>query len=243
MKSYRTNQAAFVPAGLKRSGQQGLVNELGAAILRGEFGVGANLPNEAELTTRFSVSRTVIREVMKTLAAKGLVVAKTKVGTRVSDPENWNMFDSDVLAWRVQAGMDAPFLATLFEMRLAIEPAAAALAAERRSDQDGASLRASLAELAAPSQSDTALFALALDFHVAVAKLSGNLFMASIGGIIGAAIEGRAAMRQHPLDAAARRGLIAAFEAVVAAIEARDAPAARRAMILAIETELPDRPH
>eukprot|EP01037_Dinobryon_pediforme_P027244 gene27244-30070_t len=106
----RPSTTERVPPSSKRPGQAQIVAELGTMILRGDYPVGTNLPNEAELTERFSVSRTVIREVMKTLAAKGLVVAKTKIGTRVADRMFWNMFDVDVLAWRVEAGMDRSFL-------------------------------------------------------------------------------------------------------------------------------------
>ena len=100
---------------------------LGTEILAGTYPPGSNMPNEAALTQRFGVSRTVLREVMKTLAAKGFVMSKTRVGTRVRDPIHWNYFDADVLAWRVQIGLDDDFLRSLTEVRRALEPTAAAL--------------------------------------------------------------------------------------------------------------------
>ena len=79
---------------------------LGTELLKGAYPPGANMPSEPELIERFQVSRTVLREVMKTLAAKGFVLSKTRVGTRVRDPVYWNYFDADVLAWRVRLGLD-----------------------------------------------------------------------------------------------------------------------------------------
>ena len=72
---------------------------LGTEILRGIHHPGDNMPAEPDLIARFQVSRTVMREVMKTLAAKGLVVSKTRIGTRVRDPVHWNFFDADVLSY------------------------------------------------------------------------------------------------------------------------------------------------
>lgn len=240
MKSYRVKQIG-APNGLKRTGQQSVVNDLGAAILRGDFGIGANLPNEAELTSRFSVSRTVIREVMKTLAAKGLVVAKTKVGTRVSDRGHWNMFDSDVLSWRVQAGVDAVFLKSLFEMRLAVEPTAAALAAERRTERDIQEMRAILDEMAETGHSSSTFYAADLEFHCAVAKASNNPFMASIGPIIDAALNAKLTTESPASNPARQKAVVATHSAIVDAIEARDARAARRAMIEVIDDGMQDR--
>jgi DNA-binding FadR family transcriptional regulator len=75
-----------------------IARAIGMDILGGKFSPGDALPSEAELLKRFRVSRTVLREVYKTLAAKGLLVSKTRVGTRVQDASQWNVFDSDVLS-------------------------------------------------------------------------------------------------------------------------------------------------
>src|SRR5262249_4340855 len=105
---------------------------LGTEILQGIHAPGRNMPPEAELIERFQVSRTVLREVMKTLAAKGFVASKTRIGTRVLDPGNWNYFDADVLAWRVRIGLDDEFRLSLTEVRQAIEAVAAGLRARPR---------------------------------------------------------------------------------------------------------------
>ena len=114
---------------------------LGTEILKGIHQPGANMPPEAELIERFQISRTVMREVMKTLTAKGFVTSKTRIGTRVLDPVNWDYFDADVLAWRVRMGLDDEFRLSLTEVRRAIEPVAAGLAARRRTAAHVVALR------------------------------------------------------------------------------------------------------
>ncbi len=94
-----------------------------------------------------------LREVLKTLAAKGLVVSKTRVGTKVRNQVDWNMFDSDLLGWRLDLGMDLRFLNSLYEIRLAVEPAASALAALRRSEESVARMRALIDEFRQPGHS------------------------------------------------------------------------------------------
>ncbi|WP_313609604.1 GntR family transcriptional regulator, partial [Rhizobium sp.] len=94
----------------RRNSHAHVVSELGSAIVSGRIAEGSLLPNDAELSLRFGVSRTVLRETMKTLAAKRLVEPKAKVGTRVLDRSSWNFFDPDVLGWRCEAGIDQEFV-------------------------------------------------------------------------------------------------------------------------------------
>ncbi|EEY01113.1 GntR domain-containing protein [Brucella pinnipedialis M163/99/10] len=85
-----------------------MVGELGRGIVAGTIPEGSILPGDHELSLRFGVSRTVLREAMKTLAAKRLIEPKAKVGTRVLGHASWNFFDPDVLSWRFEAGFDEP---------------------------------------------------------------------------------------------------------------------------------------
>ena len=106
-----------------RSAHDVVAQGIGRGILEGEFPIGSILPRDAELMERYSVSRTSLREALKTLAAKGLIEAKTKVGTTVLGRKTgWNMFDPDILAWQIGLGVDRQFLASLFEIRQALEP-------------------------------------------------------------------------------------------------------------------------
>ena len=114
--------------GYPRGGLHGqIVHAIGRRILSGEIRPGELLPADPDLRA----SRTVVREAVKVLAAKGLVEARPKTGTRVRPPASWNLLDPDVLAWQ-QEGMPQPaFLRKLTEVRLIVEPAAAERAALR----------------------------------------------------------------------------------------------------------------
>jgi DNA-binding FadR family transcriptional regulator len=119
-----------------RSAHARALDELGLDIVAGRFAAGAPMPPEPLLCERLGVSRTVVREAVKSLAAKGLLVTGPKLGTRVLPEARWNWFDADVLRWRGRAGMTRDFLRELQELRRLIEPAAARLAAERATAED-----------------------------------------------------------------------------------------------------------
>lgn len=109
---------------------------LGQRIVSGYYQAAGKLPIESELCAEFGVSRPIIREATKTLVAKGLLRSKSKVGTIVQGKANWNLLDPDVLHWVTQALPAHEFLDMLFEARLAIEPSAAAMAAEKATTLD-----------------------------------------------------------------------------------------------------------
>ncbi|EQD44767.1 transcriptional regulator, GntR family, partial [mine drainage metagenome] len=100
-----------------KSNHDQIAATLGIELLDGLYPPGSPMPAEATLIERFRVSRTVLREVMKTLAAKGFLAPKSHVGTRVRDAACWNYFDADVLAWRLRLGLDDGFMQTLTEVR------------------------------------------------------------------------------------------------------------------------------
>src|SRR5688572_29947803 len=118
-----------------RSAHDLVTHGIGRDIVDGNLAIGATLPGDAELMERFGVSRTALREALKTLAAKGLIESKTKVGTKVLDRNNWNMFDADILDWHLEVGVDDRFLGWLFEIRQMLEPLACATAAVRRTPE------------------------------------------------------------------------------------------------------------
>ncbi|WP_051340856.1 FadR/GntR family transcriptional regulator [Azospirillum halopraeferens] len=207
-----------------------VVRELGQQIIGGHFPVGSVLPSDAVLLARFGVSRTVLREAMKTLAAKGLIQARARIGTRVLERSRWNLFDPDTLAWHIESGVDRPFLDSLAEVRLALEPEAAALAARRRSAADVADLYRMADRMAAPSNTAAAFAHHDLEFHLVVARASGNPFMRSISALIEAALA--AALRiSSPADDPAKMAASAAeHRSIAAAIEAGDEDGARAVM-------------
>jgi DNA-binding FadR family transcriptional regulator len=118
---------------------------LGGQIVAGRYPPGSAIPPEAMLCEELGVSRTVIREAVKSLVAKGLIVTGPKVGTRVLPSEQWNWFDPDVVAWQSKAGLSREFLRDLQELRRVVEPAGVRLAAERATAQDIAQIEAAYA--------------------------------------------------------------------------------------------------
>ena len=162
--------------GYPRGGLHGqIVHALGRQILSGSIRPGDVLPPQPGLPA----SRTVLREAVKVLAAKGLVEARPKTGTRVRPRHAWNLLDPDVLVWQQQDGASsAEFLKKITEVRLIVEPAAAELAAQR------ASARALRAIDEAYRDMETALGGSTEDyeafdqadmrFHLAIVRACGN---------------------------------------------------------------------
>ena len=224
-----TSQIIVIPARRAHSNHAEVARTIGIDIIAGRYPEGAKLPGDAELTLIFGVSRPVLRESVKTLVAKGLLSTKARVGTVVRERGAWNMFDVDVLAWHLDAGIDKRFLRDLAEIRLAVEPRAAALAAERRTDADIAKLRASIAKMKREA-SDAVGFADGdLHLHITVANASGNPFMRSIGGVIEAALRA-SFLLSAPVEERERDIAIVSHEQIVDAIEDRDGEAASAAM-------------
>src|SRR5262245_59275924 len=110
-----------------------IARDLGVRIVSGRFKPGQVLDGEIEASEALQVSRTAYREAVRILAAKGLVESRPKVGTRVSPQEQWHLLDPDVLAWIFSGDPEPVVLRGRFELRSVVGPAAAALAAERRS--------------------------------------------------------------------------------------------------------------
>jgi DNA-binding FadR family transcriptional regulator len=209
---------------------------LGCEIVSGQLPAGELLPFDVELIKRYSVSRTVIREVLKTLKAKGMVAAKPSVGTRVLASEYWNMFDKDVLAWHVAVGPTAEFLKQVMEIRLTIESDAAALAALRRTDQQALAILG-WAERMAASERDGAQFArYDLEFHRAIAEASSNAFMRSITATVEVALTAIFTMASPIADGKAFDETVQIHREIARAIESRNPEAADTAMRKAISS-------
>ena len=219
----------IIPTSRGHSNHAEVARIIGIDIIAGRYAAGQTLPGDTELTARFAVSRTVLRESVKTLVAKGLLTTRARVGTVVRPRDDWNMFDPLVLAWHLDAGVDQRFLRDLADIRLAVEPRTAELAAIRRTAAMTTALRASLATMQA-SPSDSGAFADAdLQLHLGVAAASGNPFMRSISAVIEAALRASFVL-SAPVEAAERARSLAAHTRIVDAIEDGDAPMAGAAM-------------
>lgn len=211
-----------------------MAHAIGTSIIAGLYHAGSRLPGDAELMLQFSVSRPVLRESVKTLAAKGMVAAKARVGTVVLERSAWNMFDADVIAWHLDVGIDQHFLQDLAEIRIAVEPRAAGLAARRRGTADMLALRDSMSCMRREA-SDAGRFADGdLALHLAVANASGNPFMRSVGAVIEAAL--RASFQlSAPVEPRERDKVLVAHQRIVDAIEIGDCTAASAAMLDVIQ--------
>ena len=203
--------------------------QLGVAIVGGDYAEGTILPSDTELLQRFEVSRTVLREALKTLAAKGMIEARARIGTRVLPRRRWNLFDADVLAWHFETGPDVEFLRSLSEIRIGVELESAALAAQRRSDEQAEALIA-CAERMGEATSAEQFARTDLEFHRTVAEASGNPFMASISALVELALTAAFTISSPVEDAAAMVGTVKAHGRIAQAIKAGNADEAREAM-------------
>lgn len=213
-----------------RTSHSKVVEQLGLAIVAGDLAVGETLPGDIELERQFDVSRSVLREAMKTLAAKGLVVAKSRVGTRVTEKCHWNLLDECVLRWHFRAGVTAEFLDHLYDLRLVLEPAAAAFAAERASADDCAELRRYALALGAPDLNFREQVEADLRFHVLLCLVGANPFMESMVGFIKTSLDGAFTLSLSQYVRQSGDGIIQSHLAVVEAIERKDAEVAQNTM-------------
>lgn len=166
-----------------------LADQLGLAIVGGEFAPGETLPSEMKLCERLGVSRTAMREAIRGLVAKGLVESRPKVGTRVRRPEHWNHLDSDILRWRLSTSETETYLRKTFQLRHATEPAAAAIAAEAADATDHARIRAAFAAMVEAGSDNDAWVRADLRFHRAIYLATHNEFFWPIGQLFTLALQ------------------------------------------------------
>jgi len=165
----------------------GLLERLGQAIVAGDYDNQA-FPTEGELAVRYGASRTVAREAVKMLAAKGLLTSRPRQGTRVQPVASWNLLDPDVTRWMTERPFSSRIYRDYTEVRLAVEPIAARLAASRATPQDLDAIGAAL-QIMADQAGDHASALLAdIDFHVAILKAAGNPFLLQMRELIQTAL-------------------------------------------------------
>ena len=209
------------------------VDLLGEAIVTGRYVVGNTLPPEPMLCEELGVSRTVIREAVKSLIAKGLLVTGPKVGTRVLNEEQWNWFDPDVVAWQSRAGLSREVLRDLQELRRVVEPAAVRLAAERATAQDIAEIEAAYAGMKRSIEEGGDYVSSDLRFHQGLLRASHNRMVAQMGKALGALLRTSFEISTTRPDGPALS--LPLHRAVLDAIAARSAPKAERAIIMLID--------
>lgn len=162
------------------------VDHLGERIVAGRWAAGSAIPPEPQLCESLGVSRTVVREAVKSLVAKGLVSTGPKVGTRVRESSDWNWFDPDVIIWQSKAGLTPEFLRDLLDLRRAVEPAAVRLAAERASAADIARIEQAYAGMQQAVEQGGDYVTHDLHFHQSLLQASGNRMLVQMSKALAA---------------------------------------------------------
>ncbi len=219
-----------MPAG---GGRAPAVDRIAAWIVGGRFAPGDTLPIEPAIGDELGVSRTVVREAIKTLAAKGMVVAGRRVGTRVRERADWHQFDPDVVRWRLAAGVDDRFVRDLIELRRAIEPAAARLAACAATATDLAAATEALRDMTVAAHGRGDYLAADLDFHTRLLTATHNQFVAGMVPAFSALLS--VSFRLSVTSLAGARASLPAHRRVLDAIAARAPARAEAAMVALIE--------
>ncbi|NML07815.1 FCD domain-containing protein [Sphingomonas sp. G-3-2-10] len=211
---------------LGRNLTYGLLDSLGRAIVTGRF-EREPFPTEAELAKQHGVSRSVTREAVKMLTAKGLLSARPRQGTIVQPTSSWNLFDTDVLRWLLERQFSVELLKQFNQLRVAIEPEAAALAAQFAGEEDLQRINRGLERMKAADKGLDDTLEADIAFHVAILRASRNPFYAQFRDVVGTAL--RTSIR-FTNRVKGRTASVADHAAVRNAIAARDADAARTAM-------------
>lgn len=205
------------------------VDLLGEAIVSGRYAVGGAIPSEAVLCEELGVSRTVIRESVKSLVAKGLIVTGPKVGTRVLPEDQWNWFDPEVIAWQAKAGFTSEFIRDLQDLRLVVEPAAVRLAATRATASDIEAIETAYAGMKRAVEQGGDYISFDLRFHQGLLRAAQNRMLAqmskALNALLRTSFEISTARKDGP------RASLPLHRAVLDAVIARDAVQAEKAIL------------
>lgn len=208
-----------------------VVEALAHRIISRRLAAGDSMPTETELCSELGVSRTILREAMKFLAAKGMVEIRPKIGTRVRAPERWNLLDADVIGWRAEMGPDDQLVRDLIDLRQLIEPPAAERAARRAGAADIAAMEAAYERMAASvaDGGDTKDYIAAdLAFHRAILDACNNQLLSQLATPIGAVLKVSFALSTRRRTAAVQS--LPGHRAILDAIKARNPARARAAL-------------
>jgi DNA-binding FadR family transcriptional regulator len=151
-----------------------IVDVLGRAIVTEQFSPAAPFPVEAQLCTQYGASRTVVREAVKMLTAKGLLRARQRAGTVVEPEDSWNLLDPDILRWMLEREFSIDLLIDFTEVRMAIEPRAAGLAAHSANGPQRRAIVAAMARMDAAERGEDDSLEADIAFHHAVLMASNN---------------------------------------------------------------------
>ena len=218
--------------------RQRTVENIGHRIVDSTYPPGHRFANQDDLSAEMGISRTVVREAFGLLRDKGLIESRPKSGTIVADSRYWNLLDPDVLRWSIASRSAAATLRHVAEVRQIIEPAAARLAARRRSDQAAQELVGSYEAMAAVVSDFPRYIDADLAFHDAVFEAAANPMLCQMADMIRIALEESRRLTVHVPGGPATT--IELHAQVVRAIQDRDEVEAAWVMTELIEVSVND---
>lgn len=216
-----------------RAGRHGqVVHTLGARIVQGVLNPDVVLPTEDELIGELGVGRSALRDGVKVLAGKGLLESRTSAGTRVRARESWNLLDPDVLRWRYAGDPNLNDIAVLADLRVALEPGAARLAAESADRGRRLAVEVALTRLLDAADSADDYLDADLAFHRAIFVASNNDLLLYLHDVVNVAM--RSVRDLHTHSIAHNKAALPFHEEVAGAIRRghhRKAEEAMRAIV------------
>jgi DNA-binding FadR family transcriptional regulator len=213
-----------------------IVEDLGIAVVTGRYTENNPFPVEADLCKQYGVSRSILREAVKMLTAKGLLSARPRQGTWVQPEDVWNLLDPDVLRWLLERKFSYSLLIEFLQMRLAVEPIAAGLAALVAKPADKAAMVAAIGRMIAAERGDDDPLNSDIAFHVGVMHATGNRFYSQFSDLIVTAL--RFSIRTTNYFKGVKLASIADHKKVADAVMAGDAQTAETAMRSLIQEAL-----
>ncbi|MDR3433258.1 MAG: FadR/GntR family transcriptional regulator [Rouxiella aceris] len=162
-----------------------LAENIAQRVLSGEFAEGSILPGEIELGEQFGVSRTAVREAVKTLSAKGMLLARPRIGTRVMPQSNWNFLDQQLLTWWMTNENFDQVMSHFVLLRTALEPQACSLAALQANSEQKKQLSIYMAEMRELHANFDREHWIKVDaqFHKLIYEASKNPFLTSFANL------------------------------------------------------------
>ena len=220
-----------------RTRHQDVVDIIAGWIVSGRFAADTVLPTEDMIGIQLGVSRTVVREAMRTLVAKGMIIVRRRHGTQVQPVDSWSLFDPQVVAWRLTSGLTPEFIEDLIHFRLGIEPYAAGLAAANPNFPAEA-LDQSFRRMAAAVDGDGSYHEADLEFHKTIFLGSDNQFLRQLIPLMANTLKVSFSLSVISMDTA--RSSLPMHRKVADAIIGRDPAAARLALTKLIEAARED---
>lgn len=236
--AFKRPAGALIQSGRSKRLRGSLTQQLAVLILSGELPEGHVFPGEIEYAEQIGISRSALREAFRTLAAKGLVDSRPKAGTRVSPRRQWTLLDPDLLAWQFEAEPSRKFLHDLFELRMIVEPNAAELAADRRSEEQVQAMRRALDAMAQHGLATEEGRLADQQFHMTMLEATRNDAVIALASSIMAAIAWTTIYKQRKRELP--RDPIPDHRALLDAIAVSDPSAARAAMAELVRLALVD---